>query len=293
MRSRGGWRVEMEDTYDRVMEAAAAVRGKSSFKPDLALVLGSGLGALADDVLDAVAIPYGEIPDFPVSTAPGHAGRLILGTLAGRAVAVMSGRVHLYEGYTAQQVAFPIRLLSALGAEALLVTNAAGGINTAFRPGTLMLITDHINLTGQNPLTGPNDRRLGVRFPDMTEAYSPRLQALAREAAQVEGIDLAEGVYLGLRGPSYETPAEIRMARGLGADAVGMSTVMEVIAANHGGMEVAGISCITNMAAGMLAQKLSEEEVIETAAMVRDEFSHLVRGIVARYVAAEQGEART
>lgn len=279
----------MDVGYEAVREAAAAVRIRAGTVPELALILGSGLGALAARVEDAVVVPYADIPHFPLSTAPGHAGRLLLGSLGGRPVAVMSGRVHLYEGYTPQEVVFPIRLLHTLGARALLVTNAAGGVNLSFHPGTLMLITDHINLTGQNPLTGPNDPRFGVRFPDMTQAYSTRLQDLVRLAALDQRVDLAEGVYLGLRGPSYETPAEIRMARALGADAVGMSTVLETIAARHLDMEVAGISCITNMAAGILPRKLTEEEVIETANRVGDEFSALVSNVVTGYAPAGGG----
>jgi purine-nucleoside phosphorylase len=243
-------------------------------------VLGSGLGALADELSHATRIPYRHIPHFPRSTAPSHAGLLALGALEGQPVAVMAGRVHLYEGYSARQVAFPIRVMRDLGAEILIITNAAGGVNAHFHPGSLMLISDHINLTGQSPLVGVNDPGLGVRFPDMTDTYDENLRALAHRTAATLGLLLEEGVYLGLLGPSYETPAEIRMARTLGADAVGMSTVLEVIAAVHGGMRVLGLSCITNMAAGMLHQKLTEEEVLETANRVRPQFTALVRGIV-------------
>jgi purine-nucleoside phosphorylase len=267
-------------TLDDVRTAATAIGDRISVRPRIALVLGSGLGPLADEVEEAVSLPYGEIPGFPVSTAPGHAGRLVLGQLEGRPAAVLAGRAHMYEGYSPQQVVLPLRALRMLGAETLVVTNAAGGVNPSFHPGTLMLIADHINLTGRNPLIGPNEPALGVRFPDMTEAYDPALREAARRAAAQVGIELAEGVYLALLGPSYETPAEIRMARTLGADAVGMSTVMEVIAAHHAGMRVVGVSCITNMAAGILQQKLTEEEVIETAGRVRQEFSALVRAIV-------------
>ncbi len=273
----------MEDLAGKLQDAVEAVRRWSNDAPCLGIVLGSGLGPLADEVADGVVVPYTEIPHFPVSTAPGHAGRLVLGSLEGRPVFVMSGRVHLYEGYTPAQVVFGVRLMRRLGAETLLITNAAGGVNMGFSEGTLMLISDHINLTGQNPLIGPNDRTLGPRFPDMSDAYDKDLRDLARSAADRARIPVAEGVYLGLLGPNYETPAEIHMARLLGADAVGMSTVMEVIAANHLGMRVIGISCITNMAAGILPKKLTEGEVLETAQRVHDELARLVRGIVAGY----------
>ncbi|MBV9278915.1 MAG: purine-nucleoside phosphorylase [Chloroflexi bacterium] len=273
-------RVE-SDPRRRLGETLAWVRQHSDLRPRIAVILGSGLGSLAGGVEGAVRLPFGDIPHFRVSTAPGHAGALVLGRLEGQAVAVMAGRVHMYEGYTAQEVAYPVLAMHSLGAEILLVTNAAGGVNTAFVPGALMLIADHINLTGRNPLVGPSDPGLGVRFPDMSDAYSRQLRDLARSVAERIGVPLAEGVYLGLLGPSYESPAEIRMARALGADAVGMSTVMEVIAANHAGMRVLGISCITNMAAGILPQKLTEEEVIETAGSVRPQFESLVREIVA------------
>jgi purine-nucleoside phosphorylase len=270
------------DRYDRLREAADWIQQRASLRPQIALVLGSGLGSLAEEVSDAVVLPYREIPCFPVSTAPGHAGKLVVGRLEGKHVAVMAGRAHMYEGYTAQQVVFPTQVMRQLGAETLIITNAAGGVNLAFQTGALMLITDHINLTGRNPLVGPNDPRLGVRFPDMSEPYSIKLRAEAYRAAASAGVDLVEGVYLGLLGPNYETPAEIRLARSMGADAVGMSTVMEVIAANHAGMEVLGISCITNLAAGILPRKLTEEEVLETAMRVRGEFAMLIKGIVSR-----------
>jgi purine-nucleoside phosphorylase len=271
------------DYYAQLDEAAALVRAATPSDPRIAVVLGSGLGALADEVADPVIIPYTRIPHFPISTAPGHAGRLILGSFQAQSVVMMAGRVHLYEGYTTAQVVFPVRLLRLLGVETLIVTNAAGGVNERFSSGALMLIADHINLTGHNPLVGPNDERYGTRFPDMTEAYAPELRALARRAAADVGVALDEGVYLGLLGPTYETPAEVRMVRLLGGDAVGMSTVLEVIAANHMGMRVLGISCITNMAAGMLPQKLDHSEVMETAARVSGEFARLVRAVVADY----------
>lgn len=270
----------MESGYEQIGEAVEEIRRRSDLLPRVAIVLGSGLGAMAEEIDEAVAIPYTEIPHFPVSTAPGHAGNLLLGTLEGQDVVVMAGRAHMYEGYTPQQVVFPVRTMRALGAETLLITNAAGGVNQSYVPGTLMLIADHINLTGRNPLVGTNDPRLGVRFPDMSAVYDPDLRALARRVAQSLQLRLEEGVYLGLLGPSYETPSEIRMARALGADAVGMSTVMEVIAARHAGMRILGISCITNMAAGILPKPLTEEEVIETAAQVSGEFGALLRAIV-------------
>jgi len=268
------------DRYDRLHEATDWIQQRAAVRPRIALVLGSGLGSLADEVSDAVVLPYREIPHFPVSTAPGHAGKLILGRLEGKHVAVMAGRSHMYEGYSAQQVVFPIQVMRRLGADTLIITNAAGGVNLGFQAGALMLISDHINLTGRNPLVGPNDPRLGVRFPDMSEAYSVKLRAEAHLAAASAGVKLVEGVYLGLLGPNYETPAEVRLARSMGADAVGMSTVMEVIAANHAGMHVLGISCITNMAAGILPRKLTEEEVLETAMHVSDEFAMLIKSIM-------------
>lgn len=266
--------------YDAAAEAAAAIEERMGDVPRVLLVLGSGLGPMADEVEHGVSIPYAEIPHIPTSTAPGHAGRLVIGQIGGRRVAVMSGRHHLYEGYSPQEIALPIRALRVLGVPSMVITNAAGGINPGFSRGSLMLITDHINLTGRNPLIGPNDDRLGRRFPDMTEAYDPGLRRLARECAGRLRLPLAEGVFLGLQGPSYETPAEIRMGRTLGADAVGMSTVMETIAANHCGMHVLGISVITNMAAGVSPQKLTEEEVFETGARVREDFSRLITTII-------------
>jgi purine-nucleoside phosphorylase len=264
-------------------QSADVVARRAPLRPHIAIVLGSGLGALAEEAEDAIVIPYDEVPHFPRSTAPGHAGRLVLGRLEGKPVIMFAGRAHLYEGYDASDVVFGVRLARRLGAEALIITNAAGGVNPEWEPGTLMLIEDHINLTGRNPLVGPNDPQLGTRFPDMTAAYDPDLRGLARRVAETQDLFLPGGVYLGLLGPNYETPAEIRMARTLGADAVGMSTVLEVVAARHTGLRVLGISCITNMAAGILPHELTEEEVIETAARVRDRFAGLIRGIVADY----------
>jgi purine-nucleoside phosphorylase len=233
-------------TRAQIADAVTAVRGRSPVAPRLGMILGSGLGAVADDVANATAIRYTEIPHFPLPTAKGHQGRLVLGTLENHAVAVLQGRSHLYEGYTAEQVAFPVRVLAALGARILIVTNAAGGLTGKVRTGDLMLITDHINFSGTNPLVGPNDDILGPRFPDMSEPYDPALRELARKVAREEGITLRAGVYVGVLGPSYETPAELEMLRGWGADAVGMSTVTEVIAARHAGLRVLGVTAITN-----------------------------------------------
>ncbi|WP_309118728.1 purine-nucleoside phosphorylase [Paenibacillus sp.] len=264
-----------------IREAAAYLESRTSVRPEIALVLGSGLGVLADSIQDAVTVDYADIPHFPVSTVEGHAGELLIGTLAGKPVLLMKGRFHMYEGYGAETVSFPVRVMKALGVKTLLVTNAAGGINASFQPGDLMLISDHINWMFRNPLIGPNDPEVGVRFPDMSEAYSKRLRALARRVGESVGVTFQEGVYAGLLGPTYETPAEIRMLRTLGADAVGMSTVPETIAARHSGIEVLGISCISNMAAGMLDQPLSHQEVMETAEKVRETFIRVVTGIVA------------
>jgi len=273
----------------RLEQAVDAIRQRSDLEPRLGIVLGSGLGPLAEEAADSTAISYEDIPHFAVSTAQGHAGKLVLGHMAGQPVAVMSGRVHLYEGYMPAQVVFPIQTMRLLGVDTLLITNAAGGVNLHMPAGSLMLITDHINLTGHNPLIGPHDARLGLRFPDMSDAYSARLREVARGAAREVNVALAEGVYMGVLGPSFETPAEIRMARTLGADAVGMSTVMEVIAANHCGMRVLGISCITNMAAGILPQPVTAQEVYDRAEQVRLPFTRLVHGIIAAY-AADVGE---
>lgn len=244
------------------------------------MVLGSGLGAFANALQNATRIPYGEIPRFPVSTAIGHAGEFIVGSIEGTDIAVMSGRFHLYEGYSASQVVCGIRLLQQLGVKKVVLTNAAGGIQLAFGEGALVLISDHINLQGMNPLVGPNDEALGPRFPDMTEAYSKRLRAIAHETATALGIRLFEGVYAGLLGPSYETPAEIRYLRTIGADLVGMSTVAEAIAANHMGMEVLGISCVTNVAAGLSEKKLNHQEVLEIGQRVSGTFIQLLTALL-------------
>jgi purine-nucleoside phosphorylase len=262
-------------------KAAEFILSRTGEAPRMALVLGSGLGALAEELESPIAIPYAEIPGFPVSTAPGHAGRLVAGRLEGKRVLMMQGRFHHYEGHPMERIVFPVRTFRAMGVERLFLTNAAGGANPGFEPGDFMAISDHINLTGQNPCIGPNDEAMGLRFFDMTKAYSPALRAVAKEAARGLGIKLHEGVYAWFTGPSFETPAEIRMARTLGADAVGMSTVPEVIAAVHCGLEVLGISCITNLAAGILDQPISGAEVLEISARRRPEFSALVRRIVA------------
>ena len=246
------------------------------------IVLGSGLGAFADTLENRFETQYSEIAGWPLSTAVGHAGKLVTGMIAGTEVTVLSGRAHSYEGYTAAQVAFSIRELHSRGVERLIVTNAAGGIHPSFRPGELVLISDHINLTGDNPLVGRNDDSVGPRFPDMTEAYSAEYRAIARQASAELGMALKEGIYAGLLGPSYETPAEIRFLRTIGADLVGMSTVHEVIAANYLGMNVLGVSCVTNMAAGILPQKLTHEDVLTTGAASCETLSRLLRAIVPR-----------
>jgi len=263
--------------HEQIQETVAAVRAKAgSAAPRVGIILGSGLGSFADQLSSRASIPYQELLHFPSASVPGHAGRLVLGELGGVTVVAMQGRVHGYEGYTPAQVAYPARVLCGLGIKALVVTNAAGGINRALRPGDLMAITDHINLTGGNPLQGPNEVQVGPRFPDMSAAYDPWLLSRMMEVAQAARIDLRQGVYAGLAGPSYETPAEIRMLRVLGADAVGMSTVPEVIAAAHMGVKVAGVSCITNFAAGLGHKPLSHEEVAETAGRVKETFSRLL-----------------
>ena len=244
------------------------------------VILGSGLGSFADRLEDRIEKPYSDIPGWPVSTAIGHAGKLVTGRLDGIDLIVAAGRAHLYEGYTAQQVAYPIRELAWRGVTKLVITNAAGGINTSYKPGDLVLISDHINLMGVNPLTGVNDESFGPRFPDMSEAYCREYREIARQAGSAMGLTLKDGVYAGLTGPSYETPAEIRYLRTIGADLVGMSTVPEVIAANHMGIQVLGISCVTNMAAGILPQKLTHAEVMETGDQVKDTLAALLRAIL-------------
>jgi purine-nucleoside phosphorylase len=271
----------MGHIFERVEEAAAAVRSRCGSPPETAIVLGSGLGDFADTLRDSVATPCETLPHWPASKVVGHAGRLVVGTVAGRRVAVLAGRVHFYEGHDLSTVVFATRVMGRLGVKQIILTNAAGGINTGFAQGALMIIDDHINLLG-NPLIGANEERFGPRFPDMTEVYARRLRAVADEAARARGVPVTHGVYVGLAGPSYETPAEIRFLRTIGADAVGMSTVPEAIAARHMGLEVLGISCITNMAAGVLPQPLVHDEVIETARRVRGSFISLIEGIIER-----------
>lgn len=264
----------------KIKNSALFLKEKFSQQPKIGLILGSGLGILAEEIENPVKIPYGEIPDFPVSTVEGHAGQLVFGSLHGVSVVVMQGRFHFYEGYTMDKVTFPVRVMKELGIESLIVTNAAGGVNESFSPGDLMLISDHINNMGTNPLIGPNDAELGPRFPDLSEAYSRELRKTAKEVAKSLQINVQEGVYVGNTGPVYETPAEVRMLRSLGGDAVGMSTVPEVIVARHSGMNVLGISCISNMAAGILDQPLSHDEVIETTEKVKATFLRYVKELV-------------
>jgi purine-nucleoside phosphorylase len=272
----------MSDYYARVQETADWLRHRHGDPPDVAIVLGSGLGEFTDALADAVACAYGDVPNWPASSIVGHAGRLVVGRMAGKRVLALSGRVHFYEGHDLRTVTFAIRAIAAYGVKTLILTNAAGGITPQLTPGTLMLIDDHINLLGSNPLLGPNEDRFGARFPDMSEVYSKRLRELALTAAAAAGVRLARGVYVAVHGPSYETPAEIRAFRVLGADAVGMSTVPEAIVARHMGVDVLGISCISNAAAGVLPQPLVHDEVMEVARRVRAEFSSLLEAIIGR-----------
>jgi purine-nucleoside phosphorylase len=272
----------MVDEFSKVEAAAGYVRERCGTLPQLAVVLGSGLGDFADTLADASRFEYADLPYWPPSRVVGHAGRLVVGSASGKRVAALAGRAHLYEGHSAASVAFATRVMARLGVRQLVLTNAAGGINTAFAQGSLMVIDDHINLMGANPLSGDNDERFGQRFPDMTEVYSRALRALAQQVAQERGLDIRRGVYAALAGPSYETPAEIRFLRTIGADAVGMSTVPEAIAARHCGLEVLGISCISNMAAGVLPQPLDHAEVLETTRRVRGAFIALLEGVIAR-----------
>lgn len=267
-------------TYEQAEETAAFIREKYDRQLQVALVLGSGLGAFADEVENAVRIPYEDIPHFARSTVEGHAGQLVLGEVSGVQVAVQQGRFHYYEGYDISQVIFPMRVFGVLGIKPVILTNAAGSINTNFRPGTLMVIRDHLNLMGVNPLRGKNDERYGVRFPDMTEVYDRDFLETAIAEAGAVGLNLRRGVYCGLSGPTYETPAEIHMLRNCGSDAVGMSTVPEAIVARHMGMKVLGISCITNYAAGIVDQNINHEEVMETGAQVANTFKELLRRVV-------------
>ncbi len=267
--------------YDKVRESADYILERLDKKPTIGLILGSGLGELANSIEGAKMFPYSEIPNFPVSTVEGHAGRLVIGEIEGKTVAAMQGRFHYYEGYDMNSVTFPVRVMKLLGIETMMVTNAAGGVNESYTPGDLMLISDQLNLSGDNPLKGENMDEFGVRFPDMSNAYDKDLRDVVRSVAKNADVELKEGVYACMSGPTYETPAEIRMLRTIGSDAVGMSTVPEVIVAIHSGMKVIGISCITNMAAGILDQPLDHSEVIETSKIAREKFIRLVRGTIA------------
>lgn len=268
---------------DRVDQCVAYIRSKTDFMPKTAVVLGSGLGGFGEKIKLELSIPYGEIPGFPVSTVPGHNGRFLLGYVGEEPVICMQGRVHYYEGYSMEDVVLPIRVMKSLGAKRLLLTNAAGGINTDFSSGCLMLITDQITSFVPSPLIGPNEDDFGTRFPDMSQVYNKELRQIAKDTAKELGVDLKEGVYVQATGPSYETPAEIRMFRTLGADAVGMSTTCEAMVANHMGMDILGISCITNMAAGLSAAPLSHEEVKEVADRVGGQFQQLLEAIIRKF----------
>ena len=268
------------DQPGRIAALVEAVRARTDVVPEVGIVLGSGLGGLADDLEDAVAIPFIELPGWPAATAPGHLGRLLLGRLGGRSVVMLQGRFHLYEGHDPGLVVQPMLLFRALGARAVVLTNAAGGLDPSFGPGTLMIMRDHINLTGRNPLIGPNADELGPRFPDMTESWSPRLRAVLKAAAAAEGVEMHEGVYVGLTGPTYETPAEVRMLAGLGGDAVGMSTVLECIAARWVGLEVCGVSLVTNAGAGYTGAPLTHEEVLEAGASAGPRLARVIRRFV-------------
>jgi purine-nucleoside phosphorylase len=273
------------DLFTHAESAAQFLLSQTALRPTIGLILGSGLGAFADSLTDATRVPYAQIPGFPRSTAIGHAGQMVIGKAGAVAVSVMQGRVHQYEGYSAQEVAFPIRVFGRMGVRAVILTNAAGGINLKYQQGALVLIKDHINLQGHNPLAGPNDDRFGPRFPDMTQAYSRAYGKAAQEEASKLSLALEDGVYAALLGPSYETPAEIRYLRTIGADLVGMSTVAEVLAARHMGIKVLAISCVTNMAAGILDQPLSHQEVLETGEKVRGQFEALLRAVLPRIAA--------
>jgi purine-nucleoside phosphorylase len=270
----------MTDDFTKAGAAAKFLLSQTALLPKIGLVLGSGLGGFADELSDATRIPYTNIPFFPRSTAVGHAGQMVIGNAAGVPVAVMQGRVHLYEGYSAPEVAFPMRVFDCMNIRAVILTNAAGGINLEYKQGALVVLTDHINLQAQNPLIGANDERFGPRFPDMTQAYWKPYREIALAAAKQAGKTLYQGVYAGLLGPNYETPAEIRYLRTIGADLVGMSTVLEVIAARHMGMKVLAISCVTNMAAGILDQVIHHEEVLETGERVKGDLVALVRAVL-------------
>jgi len=268
------------DQPARIAALVDGVRRRTDVVPEVGIVLGSGLGGLADDLEDAVAIPFAELPGWPEATAPGHVGRLLLGRLGGRAVVMLQGRFHVYEGNDPGLVVQPMLLFRALGARVVVLTNAAGGLDPSFGPGTLMIMRDHINLTGRNPLIGPNADELGPRFPDMTEAWSPRLRAGLHAAAATEGVEMREGIYVGLTGPTYETPAEVRMLAALGGDAVGMSTVLECIAARWVGLEVCGVSLVTNAGAGYTGAPLTHEEVLEAGASAGPRLANVIRRFI-------------
>jgi purine-nucleoside phosphorylase len=268
--------------YERAEKAARLIRARANTDVSVAVVLGSGLGAFADELNEATAIPYNEIAGFARATVEGHAGRLVIGKIGDSVIAAMQGRFHFYEGYSLEEVTFPIRVLKLLGVRTLLLTNASGALNVEYTPGSLMLITDHINLLGANPLTGPNDERFGPRFPDLTNTYAPELQDVVLQEAQAMGLQIWRGVYAALSGPSYETPAEIHMVRSLGADAVGMSTVPEAIVARHMDMQVVGISCITNLAAGVSDRPVDHSQVMATGERVRESFTELLRRVIPR-----------
>ena len=279
-----GWPRSHENTttdyYDQVREAADAVRRRIGEVPSIGIVLGSGLGGFVESIDDAVSMAYGELPHWPASRVPGHDGRAAVGKMHGRMIIALAGRCHVYEGYGLPTVTFAVRVLGLLGVRIMILTNAAGGIHVGFHPGALMVIDDHVNLMGSNPLVGPNDDRFGLRFPDMSQVYSPRLRGIADLAGREAGVPLVHGIYAAVTGPSYETPAEIRYLRTIGVDAVGMSTVPEAIVARHMGLDVLGLSCISNMAAGVSAQPLNHTEVVETTRRARGAFSSLLEGIV-------------
>ncbi len=268
--------------YDRAKRAAEQISSRTKMTPSIAVVLGSGLGAFADELADSTSVAYNEIPGFAQATVEGHAGKMVIGKAGDVPIAAMQGRFHFYEGYSLDDVTFPIRVLKLLGVQTLILTNAAGSLNTEFTPGSLMVISDHINLMGTNPLIGPNDNRFGPRFPDLTSTYDPDLQNLVIEEAKAIDVDMRRGVYAALTGPSYETPAEIHMVRTLGADAVGMSTVPEAIVARHMEMSLIGISCITNLAAGVSNRPIDHSQVMEIGKRVRGQFTELLRRVIAK-----------
>lgn len=267
----------MENLFEKLKEASSKIKEQISVQPEVGLILGSGLGILADEIEEAVRIDYSNIPHFPTSTVEGHAGKLIVGKLNGKSVVAMQGRFHYYEGYSMQQVTFPVRVMKELGVKTIVVTNACGGMNPDFEAGDLMIITDHLNMTGDNPLIGPNENELGPRFPDMSRAYTPELVDTAKKVAQRIGIKIQQGIYAGVTGPAYSTPAELIMLRNLGADTIGMSTVPEVIVASHMNMKVLGISCVTDMAIGEELEPLTHEQVMKVANRTKPKFIHLIK----------------